>query len=907
MTSPLASALSSLLNALSQANSILRLRFPDDAAAAVTRLVPYQLAGEEAICDGVRYRLQCLADDNRIHLTELLGLPVAVTIGDDRGGRRLISGIVTSAEQRLSDGAATALEIVFEDALSILCQRSTWRVFCETSVIEITEQILAEHIRGNTVFAQAFKFVITGLQKSYPKRAFTLQAGESDQAFLTRLWRQEGITWSFQFALDKDVPQHTLLLTDRPGAFPDNPAGTVHFHRADATEEHDTVVAWRAWQTQAPSSVARACFDYKAVRATENIQPTVLKQGKAGNALASTLTNYHYDAPQHAAGNAHYDEMGRARILAHEFAASGWRGESVVRQFAHATVFGLREHPEIDAWPDDKRKFTLTRLQLYARNNIPLDPLLERRLIEGWDIPGNDGNAEARAGAPIYYNRFECIQQDIPVVPFFSASDGPRIDILSAIVVGAEGSEIDVDDHGRVAVRFPFARPDDHPNGYGTSDTPRDSARIRVMHPWADNAYGAAFWPRVGSEVLVGFLQGDPSRPIVLGAAYNGTHEPPRFSGYGSLPANSALYGLRSKEIKGSGYNQLRFDDTSAQISTQLASDYTASQLNLGWLGKPRQDGRSEARGEGFELASDAAGALRAAKGLLLTAWSRFKASGAQLDRQELLGLMEEQLDFFKQIGDYAAQHGGKANDNAPHSQLHNDLKSWENGSNTTKGGAGGGEPLVAVSAPAGVYLNSPKAVVTHAGKNVDIVAGQHLQSACAGRHTLNTGKGIALFAQSEGIKILAHHGKLELQSQHGDTQVNASQNLKLSASEGKVQVMAAEEILLAESGGAYIKLAGGRIELGCPGAFTVKAASHQWSGSASGQTDLPKFSAGDLGRTPVLVRATDGQPVSGIPYSITRPDGSTLSGHTDAAGKTSALEGSTFEQISVQFFAPDQ
>ncbi|WP_374486814.1 type VI secretion system Vgr family protein [Zoogloea sp.] len=907
MSSSLASALSSLLNALSQANSILRMRFPEDAAATVRRLVPYQAAGTEAICDSIRYRVQCLADDNRIDLADLLGQPVALSIGDDRGGRRLISGIVTSAEQRLSDGSATAIELVFEDALSILRQHSTWRVFCETSVVEITEQILAEHIRGNTALAQTFKFVINGLQKSYPKRAFTLQAGESDHAFLTRLWRQEGIAWSFQFSLDKDLPQHTLRLTDHPSAFPDNSAGTVRFHRADATEDRDTVVAWRAWQTQAPSVITRASFDYKTVRAMENAQPTLLRQGKAGDALASTLTDYHYDAPQLAADGGHYDEMGRARILAHEFAAAGWRGESVVRQFAHATIFSLAEHPEIDAWPRDKRKFTLTRVQLYARNNIPLDPLLERRLTEGWDIPSKDGNTEERADAPIYYNRFECVQQDTPVVPIFSAADAPRIGILSAIVVGAEGNEIDVDEHGRVAVRFPFARPEDHPNGYGTSSTPRDSARIRVMQPWADNAYGAAFWPRVGSEVLVGFMQGDPSKPIVLGAAYNGTHEPPRFSGYGSLPANSALYGLRSKEIKGSGYNQLRFDDTSAQISAQLSSDYTASQLNLGWLGKPRQDGQSEARGEGFELASDSAGALRAAKGLLLSAWSRFKASGAQLDRQELLGLMEEQLDFFKQIGDYAAQYGGKSNDNAPQSQLHDDLKNWDSGSNTAKGGSGGGKPLVAVSAPAGVYLNSPEAVVTHAGKNVDIVAGQHLQSACAGRHTLNTGQGIALFAQSEGIKILAHDGKLELQSQHGDTQVNASQNLKLSASEGKVQVMATEEILLAESGGAYIKLTGGRIELGCPGDFTVKAASHQWSSSASSPTDLPKFSSGDLGRTPVLVRATDGQPISGIPYSITRPDGSTLSGHTDADGKTTALESSTFEKINVQFFAPDQ
>ena len=95
------------------------------------------------------------------------------------------------------------------------------------------------------------------------------------------------------------------------------------------------------------------------------------------------------------------------------------------------------------------------------------------------------------------------MRSDVPIVPFFDPARVPRPGLLSAIVVGESGREVDVDEQGRIAVRFLFARDEEHPR-YGTSGTPRDSARVRVLQPWADAGFGAAFWPRVGSEIQIG-------------------------------------------------------------------------------------------------------------------------------------------------------------------------------------------------------------------------------------------------------------------------------------------------------------------------------------------------------------------------------------------------------------------
>jgi type VI secretion system secreted protein VgrG len=905
MPIPAASTLADIFTGLIQHQRILQLHAPASAPASVRQLVPLQAAGEESICSGFSYRLQCLGDDPLLQLKQLQGMPLAFSIGDDRGGSRNVCGIVTRAAQVLSDGAHSLYEVTLRDALALLDKRTTWRVFRDASVVDISNQVLSEHIRDNPVFGAAFEFAIAGLSGDYPRRAFTMQAGESDQAFLTRLWRQEGIAWHFTHVLNDGVPMHRLNLLDNPDAYEANPVGAVRFHRADATEQSDTVVAWRAWREQSVGEVARANFDYNPVRAASARMGTALQQGDAGDDLASTLHDYQYDAARFFAGGGHQDQQVRARILAHEYLSKGFSGEGVVRQFQAGTVFSLSGHWEIDSHPEAERSFILARVELYARNSMRLDTPLAHTLFRGWPLAMRVDGA-APSGTPVYYNYFDCVRRSVPVVPHYDPDAVPRVGLISALVVGDNGSEIDVDEMGRIAVRFLFTRPEEHTRGYGASDSARDSARIRVMQPWADAGFGTAFWPRVGSEILVGFIQGHPDKPIALGGVYDGTHGTPRFNGAGSLPANAALYGMRTKELKADRYNQLRFDDSSGQISTQVLSGHAATQLNQGWLGTPRTEGKSSPRGEGFELATDAAGALRAAKGMLITAFERLDASGKQLSRDETLAMMEECVTLFKQLGSYAAQHQGEAADTDPHARLQADVQKWENGSNTAPGAAGGGQPVVAVTAPAGLVFNTPQTAVTHAGQNIDQVALKNLQLASGERLVANAGRGISMFAQSEDVKLIAHQGKWLAQAQHNDVQIDAAKNIKLSASGGKVQIVASEEIMLVTSDGTFVKLGGGKITMGCSGTATIHAASHEWTGGATASADLPKFDKGDVGRTPQLINPLTKKGIPGMRYEITRRDGSVLKGVTDAEGRTAKVEHDAFENLAVRFFNPD-
>jgi type VI secretion system secreted protein VgrG len=917
----IASTLSALLDALSQDKRILRQHVADSAPELVRNLVPYQLEGEEHICGGVRYRLQSVSATDALPLKALQGLPIGITIADERGGERAVCGIVCRSEQLVCDGAGTLMQVEFRDGLSLLHGRHNWRPFCDLSVIQITEQILGEHVRANAVLAVAFRWRIEHLYHIHPQRAFTLQAGESDAAFLERLWRCEGIAWHFSFTFDGDKPIHTLVLSDANPVFRREPALPVRFHRADATEDSDTIVAWQAWREQAPGSTQREQYDYKTAQIASVEDHSVLDQGPSGNALAASLSDYHYDPAHLADDHEHQDQLGRRRIEAHEFAAKGYRGEGVTRDFRAGLLFSLSGHPEIDAHPSEAREFIVTHQHVYARNNVRLDPRLAPSLFEGWQYrsphhsPTEDtaGDPRDTGNAPLYHVRFECVRSHVPIVPAFDPQTVPKLHLLSAVVATQNGQELDVDELGRVPVRFLFGHNDDWQRPPGAPppalrSTPGgapNSARIRVMQPWADSGFGTTYWPRNGTEVVIGFVQGHPDKPLVMGSAYSGTHQAARYAGRGSLPANAALTGMRSKELRGDRHNHLRFSDFHGQISTQLTTDHAATQLNQGWLGTPHDNGRSSPRGEGLEGITDAAAAFRAAKGLLLSAFARLNAGGLQLDRQETLAVMQECLTLFTELGHYAAQHEGMAVDTQPHSELQTQLQNWDNGSNTAPDAAGGGAPIIAITAPAGIHHSSPASVVTHAGQNVDTAATGHIQSASGGRTVINAGQGVSTFAQSGGIKTIAHQGDHLLQAQHANVIVQAAIDLLLSASQGKLHLFAHTEVLIGESGGACIRLANGTIELIAPNAHHVKAGQHIWDGPASGSVSLPTFSLGSLGRSPLAVRPTDGAPVADVGWQLARGDGSLLDGQSSGSGQTYVLDTQAFEPMKITLTNP--
>lgn len=326
--------------------------------------------------------------------------------------------------------------------------------------------------------------------------------------------------------------------------------------------------------------------------------------------------------------------------------------------------------------------------------------------------------------------------------------------------------------------------------GAGASGSDRDSAWLRLSSNWAGEGYGTLTLPRVGDELIVVFLGGDPDKPLIIGRAHNAKRPPPSFSRTSILPGDKYLSGIISKEGKSRRANQLRMDDTPNQISVQLSSEHGYSQLNLGYLTHPRHDGRAESRGEGFELATNDSGAIRTAKSLLISAWKRLDASGKQMSCEEHLGLMQDCLDLFKSLGQYAAQHQGLAPDPDPQAALKDDI-------------AAEGKPTLSHTAPGGIAFSTAKTMVSYAGINIDTVAQQHLQFISGQRFNLNAGKGISLFSQSDGISQIAHKGKFLMQSQHGEMHIDAALDMKVTAGK-RLIVTADEELTLMVSGGLY-------------------------------------------------------------------------------------------------------
>jgi type VI secretion system secreted protein VgrG len=161
-----------------------------------------------------------------------------------------------------------------------------------------------------------------------------------------------------------------------------------------------------------------------------------------------------------------------------------------------------------------------------------------------------------------------------------------------AIVVGGKNDVVHCDQYGRVKIRFPATYPADGQDvRYAAPTTQTDSAWVRVATNWAgtgDSHCGTLTLPRVGTEVLVAFIGGDPDKPIIISQLFNGHALPPPLSVCANLPLTRYLSGMHSQEVHGSRTNQLRFDDTPREISAQLASDDGTSQLNLGWLTHPR-------------------------------------------------------------------------------------------------------------------------------------------------------------------------------------------------------------------------------------------------------------------------------------------------------------------------------
>lgn len=894
-------------------NRPLRLRLAHSAGMLDDVLLPQRVFGTSEICEGHVYEVWCVATNARIELKQLIALPMALDFVTDRGELNSVCGIVTEACAGDSDGGIATYKLVMRDALAILEKRVNTRIFRNLNEVDIVKLLISEWRQSNEVLATVFDLAVDESFQSadYPQREFTMQYNESDATFIRRLLARRGIAWYFRpgDAASGGPPTHAMVLFNTPDSLQQNRAGTVRYHRDNATEQRDSITSWAAIRTLQAGSVTLHSWDYKQPQGyfSTAVATSANQQGINGDELAASLDDYQILAPHTGNDNDDLCQLGRLRMNRNDYEAKCYRGQGSVRDFRVGEYFSFIDHPEIDTHPADERDFVITKLQVTAQNNLPkgLVAKIERLFARNrWGHAEtniqNDHVSQADSGPVRLHITFSAVRRGIPIVPAYDArTDMPLMPMQSAIVVGPPGEEVHCDQLGRVKIRFPGTRGADHEqaNGAGASGSDADSAWVRVASNWAGNGPGSASQcgslklPRVGSEVLVGFMGGDPDKPIIVGQLYNGNAHPAALSEAGDLPGNRYLSGIKSREIHGERHNQLRFDDTTGRINAQLASDHGASQLNLGWLTQPIANGSGDPRGEGAELRSDKAAVLRGAQGVLIAADARHGAAGNQLDRPEMIGMNDVLHGIYTTLSELARTHFAGDADGAPLAKLVEHIRQWEKGSNTDGGtqDPAGGQPIVAVSAPAGIALASQDNLVVGAQTNVDVVSAGNTQLSAGRKLLMRAAQGVSVFAHTLGMQLIAASGKVVIQGQDGEIEVGAAKRLHLYSLESLL--LEAPEVVIRTDGVQWV-IGKGKVVSSSSGAFNIQASEFKYTSGGGGSLQLPTMPHSTLETDEqVAFSGRGGQAREKVPYEVRDAEGAVLdAGNSGADGANQAV-----------------
>ncbi|MBD0088094.1 type VI secretion system Vgr family protein, partial [Acinetobacter baumannii] len=632
-----------------------------------------RIDGVHALNDGLKAELLCLSTNATIQLKSFIGVQAAVDIVTERGELTRVTGIITHAQQGQSDGSLTLYKLTLEDPTALWKYRRNSRVFMNKSVVEIWEILFKEWQAKNTLFAASLSLDLSGLTQTYDVRPFVMQHNESDWNFLTRLLRSENISWLIDEAqhivpsTDTSIQAQKLRLIDANSQYQPLDRKTIRYHRSSAVEQYDSMTRLTAerslqpnvmhiqrWQAEILDQEEGIGSVQSKHQHSEHYDNATLGLEQAWNYSPAWIGDLKGEDGVTKSGNQQVERLNQNLNNYYEAQAKRFIAQTTVRDAYVGYYFELNEHPEIDQHESTDRSFLIISKSFFNENNLPkdLNDQINGLLAQSnWAIQNPENSDERQANQLILQRRH------IPTTPAYNPQiHSPVTHPQRAKVVGPEGEEIYVDEWGRIKVRFLFTRSDDHSHdgGAGTNNNDTDSAWIDVLTPWAGEGYGVRFLPRIGEIVVIDFFNGDIDRPFVMGRIHEAQRQPTKFDNKGKLPDTKKLSGIRSKEVSGGGFGQLRFDDTPGQISTQLQSSHGASQLNLGKLSHPKDKAESEDRGEGFELRTDQWGALRAGQGLLVSTHKQDNAKGEHLDAEVAKKQLEGSQTNSKALSDIA-------------------------------------------------------------------------------------------------------------------------------------------------------------------------------------------------------------------------------------------------------------
>ena len=815
-----------------------------------------RIEGTHQLNEGIQLQLICLSTNSAIPLKQFIGAQVAVDIVNDQSELNRISGIVTHANAGASDGSLCIYRLKVEDPTALWKHRRNSRVFMAKSAVEVIQTVFQEWVQRSPLFASSLTLDKSGLTKDYDVRPFLMQQSESDFDFLTRLMRAEGINWLIDEAQLK-VPNTTeqiqaqkLRLIDDNAQFSALERRNIRFHRSSAVEASDSIIHFTGQRSLQPTSVHIQRWQADVLDTDEGAGSVQSKHNHSENYDNASLgleQAWHFSPAwiqdlngedgATPSGNSQVERFNQNLSNYYNVQAKQFTAISTVRDAQVGYHFELNEHPSINLKDAADRQFLIISKTFYNQNNLPKDLTNQVETLlkqSDWQITNiTTNNSEERQA-----NTLTLIRRNITIVPEYNPlQHRPIASPQRAIVVGPSGEEIHVDEWGRIKVRFLFTRNEDntHDGGAGSNDNDTDSAWVDVLTPWAGEGYGARFLPRIGEVVVIDFFAGDIDRPFIVGRIHEGYRHPTQFDGKGKLPDIKKLSGIKSKEYQGSGYNQLRFDDTKGQLSSQLQSSHGASQLNLGKLSHPKDQAESDDRGEGFELRTDQWGALRAGQGLLISTYAQDQAKGDHLDAAETKSQLESSLNNSKALSEVAK------NQQTDPLEMLDGLKQFieqiEQESETKAKAFK--QALMILTSPNSIGLASNEDVHLSADGQINHSAGDSINFSTQKSLIGHASSKISLFAAQEGARLYAGKGKVEIQAQGDGADLIARKGVQIISTEDSIEIIAKKKIVFI-SDTSMLEVNGKGVFFTTPGLFEVKSGQQKFTSGAKVEYSIP-------------------------------------------------------------------
>ena len=743
---------------------------------------------------------------------------------------RTLYGVITGFKHLSTSRDETRYEVRLEPRMALLARSRQNAIYQNLTVPQIVEKILrARHqMRG-----QDFVF---NLKSAYPAREQVMQYGEDDLTFISRLLSEVGI-W-FRFATDARLKIEVVEFYDDQSGY--ERGLTLPLRHPSGLFDGETEAVWglNTAYSVVEKSVTTRDYNYR-------------------EATAEMMTE------QHDATGGDNTTYGEAYHYADNFLQKG------DKEAAESGAFYARIRHE--------RYLNEQAILKGQSTSSLLTPGLEIR-VQGDDAPAVFRKGVLITGVTVSAARDRSYELTFTAIPYSERYGYRPALIPRPVMAGTLPARVTstvkndtyahIDKDGRYRVNLDFDR-DTWKPGY-------ESLWVRQSRPYAGDTYGLHLPLLAGTEVSIAFEEGNPDRPYIAGVKHDSAHTD-----------HVTIQNYKRNVLRTPANNKIRLDDERGKEHIKVSTEYGGkSQLNLGHL----VDAGKQQRGEGFELRTDLWGAVRAKKGIFISADAQDKAQGQVREMAPAMAILDGAQSQMKSLStDAQTANADPADLSSQIALLQQSVKDLT-------------QAAILLSAPKGMAIASGEHLQLAAAKNVIANAGNNADVGVVKNMFIGVGQALSVFVRKAGIKLFANKGAISVQAQNDLMELLAQKSIVITSTEDEIKITAKKKITL-NGGGSYIRLDACGIEAGTPGEYNVKAGYYGRKPKAKLTPELMAFPVIESGEfnAKFLFTDDDGLPYANTKYIACFSDGTQKEGITDENGYTENFNTDSKQTIDVR------